>query len=319
MAGIKSFLYLDEYKMYSISSQILEGLTESLINIRGASKEGEERQSGPFGSGRVIAEISQQESQQHERKFLHDYSYTLFERHLKEDRMVPTVTVDNVDDVVASLGNVDFIEVRANPIFNDMNILRETLEGFNDLGEALTYLANAGQIFAARKGVDHLEETTTDRNQRARVRQQRKQLLNIPQMAEDANLRQDPDLLKNLAYLLKFGFRDQFEVQLPVGGFTFSANLKREYLREEEHLLIRKFSRLPDRDFVLFGTVAQAPNLNEDEGYVDGERDPESSVPTHLKEGLMQIVQSLADVEATFTGRLTNEVVIDPIALYREF
>ena len=55
MAGIKSFLYLDEYKMYSISSQILEGLTESLINIRGASKEGEERQSGRL----AVAELLQ--------------------------------------------------------------------------------------------------------------------------------------------------------------------------------------------------------------------------------------------------------------------
>jgi hypothetical protein len=52
--GIKSFLYLDEYKMYSISSQIFEGMTESWVNIRGTSTEEEERQAGPFASGRVI-------------------------------------------------------------------------------------------------------------------------------------------------------------------------------------------------------------------------------------------------------------------------
>jgi hypothetical protein len=28
MDNIKSFIYLDEYKMYSISSQLFEGLTE---------------------------------------------------------------------------------------------------------------------------------------------------------------------------------------------------------------------------------------------------------------------------------------------------
>ena len=54
MPGIKSFLYLDEYKMYSISSQIFEGMTESWVNIRGTSTEEEERQAGPFASGRVI-------------------------------------------------------------------------------------------------------------------------------------------------------------------------------------------------------------------------------------------------------------------------
>ena len=32
MPGIKNFLYLDEYKIYSISSQIFEGITESWVN-----------------------------------------------------------------------------------------------------------------------------------------------------------------------------------------------------------------------------------------------------------------------------------------------
>ena len=167
MSGIKSFLYLDEYKMYSISSQILEGLTESLINVRGTSKEDEERQTGPFGSGRVIAEIWQQESRQHERKYLHDYSYTLFEQHLKHERSVPTVTSDNIEEVVPSLGGINFIEVRSKAIFNDMNILREIIEGFNDLGEALTYLTNAEKIVSAHKAIDKLEETITDRNRKA--------------------------------------------------------------------------------------------------------------------------------------------------------
>ena len=32
MPGIKNFLYLDEYKIYSISSQIFEGITKSWVN-----------------------------------------------------------------------------------------------------------------------------------------------------------------------------------------------------------------------------------------------------------------------------------------------
>ena len=31
MPGIKNFLYLDEYKIYSISSQIFEGITKERI------------------------------------------------------------------------------------------------------------------------------------------------------------------------------------------------------------------------------------------------------------------------------------------------
>ena len=316
MSGIKNFLYLDEYKMYSISSQIFEGLTESLINIRGTSKEEEERQKGPVGSGRVIAEIWQQESQQQERKYLHDYSYTLFEKHLKDNHKVTSVTADSIEEVIPSLEKVNFIEVRATAMFNDMNTLKSTITGFNALGEAFTYLTNFETIATAQKEIDELEGNTKDRNQKARIREKRRELSNIAKMADDAGLRQDPTLLEHLGFLLEYGFQDQFEVRMPVGEYVFSGNLKREYLREDEHLLVRKFSRFPDRDFVLFGIVAQAPTPVEED--VDDKGSQEPSLAGTMKEAVMQLVQIIADVEENFTGRLANEVVVDPIAMYRE-
>ena len=59
MQAIKSFLYLDEYKMYSISSQLFEGLTEFSMDYRGTTNEGEERQSGPIGSGKSYGQYPQ--------------------------------------------------------------------------------------------------------------------------------------------------------------------------------------------------------------------------------------------------------------------
>jgi hypothetical protein len=315
--GIKSFLYLDEYKMYSISSQIFEGITESWISIRGTSTEEEERQSGPFASGRVIAEISQQGSQQQERKYLHDYSYTLFEQHIKANRSIPSITSENIEEFIPALEGINFVEVRATPIFNDMNIILSTIKKFNDLGEAITFFNNAEEIVSSHKTAAELERTTTDRNQRVRVRAQIQQQPNIADLADAAGLRQDPELLDHLAFMLEYGFQDQFEIQMPVGRYIFSANLKREYLREDEHLLVRKFSRLPDRDFVLFGTVAQAPTPADESG--DDTGDSETLEPKNIKQVMMQLIESLSDIEANFTGRLTNEVVVDPIAVYREF
>lgn len=37
-----------------------------------------------------------------------------------------------------------------------------------------------------------------------------------------------------------------------------------------------------------------------------------------IKEALMNLVSHLSNVEATFTGRLSNEIIIDPIALYTD-
>ena len=57
MAAIKNLIYLDEYKMYSISSQLFGGLTEHVINVERSDDEQDERQGGPFGSGRTLADI----------------------------------------------------------------------------------------------------------------------------------------------------------------------------------------------------------------------------------------------------------------------
>ena len=82
-------------------------------------------------------------------------------------------------------------------------------------------------------------------------------------------------------------------------------------------MLVRKFSRVSQKEFVLFGTIAQSP---EGAG-VDAslcEEDTEEAEPPHLKVVIMQFIEALSEMESTFTGRLDNEIVVDPIALYRE-
>ena len=54
MKKLRSFVYLDNYKMYSISSQLFEGLTEYVVRSESKSQRDEESQKGPIGSGRVI-------------------------------------------------------------------------------------------------------------------------------------------------------------------------------------------------------------------------------------------------------------------------
>ena len=54
---IKSFIYLDEEKMYSLSSQIFEGITEYVLNEHSSENQESENQKGPVGSGKVLADI----------------------------------------------------------------------------------------------------------------------------------------------------------------------------------------------------------------------------------------------------------------------
>ena len=118
--------------------------------------------------------------------------------------------------------------------------------------------------------------------------------------------------MDKLAFILDYGFQDQFEVRMPIEPYIFSSSFNREYLRENEHLLVRKYSRLTEKEFVLVGTVAQSSSesINHEE---DGNHEFE-----HLKESIMHLVERLSNLESSFSGKLTNEIIIDPIALYRE-
>ena len=316
MQAIKSFLYLDEYKMYSISSQMFGGLTDYLIDFHGTTDEEEEKQSGPFGSGRVMANILKSESRTQEKKYLHDYSYTLFETHLKEMNKVQTVSKDNITESIGCISRVGFVEVRAKAVFNDMTAIKGTINGFNELGEALAYVTSFKELEDVRLQMEELTSSTTDRNRKAKLRQELKSLKNTEKLATSKGLRHDPEMLANLSLLLDYGFQDQFEVQMTAGEYIFSANLKREHLRENEHLLVRKYSRFPEKHFVLFGTIAQSLSKTTANGAIIESTPGEE--PQHLKEAILRMVEALSTIEDKFVGKLPNEIIVDPIALYCE-
>ena len=113
--------------MYSISSQIFEGITEYLIDYRETTTEENETQKGPIGSGRIMADILKSESGTQEKKYLHDYSYKLFEDYLKESGKILNLSAENIDEDIKEVDNVGFVKVRAKAVFNDVNTLKFTI------------------------------------------------------------------------------------------------------------------------------------------------------------------------------------------------
>lgn len=204
--------------------------------------------------------------------------------------------------------------MRGNVVFNDMKILKSTFNNFNKIGEALSYITNFEKMEEVRKQFEKVAENTKDRNQKAKLKQQLKSSTNIEKLAKDQGLQQDDDFLKHLAFVFDYGFQDQFIVQMPIGEYTFSADCKRDDFREDEHSLVRKYSRFSEKEFVLLGTVAQSsgdPVDYEEVNYEDAKRQPP-------KEAIMDLVGALSVVESQFSGKLENEIIIDPIAVYRE-
>jgi hypothetical protein len=315
---IKSFIYLDEYKMYSISSQIFEGLTEYVINHSKNSKQDLESQEGPVGSGRVLADIISRESSVEERKFLHDYSYNLFEEKLFEDKKVLEIETSNISKELENLDNYEFIKVKGRLLFSDIKLISETISDFNQLGEALVYITNFQNLEQLKQQYSDVLSHAKNRNDKAFAKQAVRKVDDLSAIAQKIGLNMDQGFLDRLKFVLSYGYKEQFEVKVYLSTdngenyYLFSAPLKRNYLKEEEHLIVSKFSRYSEREFAIFGMITQSKGSQADLPIKQGTN------PEDIKQAISQMVLGILNIEKQFVGKVENEILIDPIAVYRE-
>jgi hypothetical protein len=306
----KNLIYLDEEKMYSISSQIFEGITEYILNEEKTVSDRSESQKGPVASGKILADVLRKEKINTEKKYLHDYAYSLFEKHLVGLDKVIEIDDQSTCDVENEIKKYSFIRVDSRSVFNDSRQINELISNFNEFGEAISYVTNYNAISEAKSQFEKAEESTKDRNAKLRLKQDLKNLTSVSKIARETGLQQDPKFLECLSLLLKFGFNDHLEIQQRRKNLLYSSVLKREFLRESEDVIIRKYSRKPEKNIIVFGIITQFS------GGVDIKLNEGDDLG--MKEALMNLVEYLANIEQTFTGRLSNEIVIDPIAVYTE-
>ncbi len=304
---MRLFLYLDEYKLYSFSSQLFRGLVDHVVKISERSRDHRDEASDQKETARIVAEIASEGSTVAEKKFLHDYAYDLFENQLKASSALVDV---GPDACLTDFQQPKFIRVSGPGIFADAPSIHRTMEKFNPMAEALAYVTQNAAVVQAKAEVNQALATTTDRNKRERGKQAL-QRITPKALAETMGIRQDDEFLKQLTYLLKYGYGDQFHVQIPFScnseALLFTAVLNRQALRESEDLLLQKYSRLTDRSLVMVGVPTQAGGPTA-EAPSDGSET--------LRAAMAAMIGYLSGMESQFTGRMEREIVLDPIAIY---
>ncbi|EHI9278356.1 DUF6414 family protein [Vibrio vulnificus] len=311
---IKNFIYLDEEKMYSLSSQLFEGITEYVLNETASDNHESETQKGPVGSGKVLADVIISSSRATEKKFFHDYSYTLFENHLLEEKRVLDLTRSTftLDELKTSITDFSFIKIKAKSTFNDINKITELFSEFNTIGEAIAHVTSFERINTLNAELESLKQQAPDKNKRSKLETEHKELTNLKSLAKKTGLYQDQKFLDNLGLLTKYGFSDQFEITQSIGEAFFTSCLKRDYLRESEDILVKKYSRKTEKEVVILGIISQAFSGNEVK--LSGEGQDYSN----MKAALLNLVDHLTNIENSISGKQDNEVVVDPIAVYFE-
>lgn len=320
------FVYLDEYKLSSISSQIFEGLTEEVIQYSEDTSSQGERQKGKLGSGQLLADIVAETRGRAEKRFLFDYGYTIFEQRLvDEDRVL------DLDHRSRGMAPVDFaarsfIRVTGRMQVTDLAAVNRTAKEFNKMMSAFSYVATNETRTLLREMLN--EQLATAKGQsRNEIQRQIKELQNAHK--EETV---DPLFMEQLTYLLEYGFGDHIEMQVRIpeeagyGRTHFTAVLDREALREPANALVKKYSRQTESAFTVFGVITQhtgdrqSTHFDNETSSVDPGSVPgaEGEAAVHVRAALGQMTGHIHKLEDGFFGRLSNEVIIDPIAVYRE-
>lgn len=307
---IKSFIYLDNDKMYSISSQLFEGLTEYIMQDSKKIATEDDQQKKQSFSGKLMREIYQLEKGSSEKRFFHDYAYSLFEKELIDRNLLCTIEDDGK---LGDMTDKQFVKVHGKAYFNDYRALRETFCRFNEIGSALGYIQCYGPMGEVLKQIDEAALQTSDRNQKAKIKNKKNAVDSIfKKYLQDQGLNVNEKFTENLVKIYEFGYKDMFAVHIPYqeSNIVFATMLNREYLKEKEDSLIAKYSRRTEVEFTIVGLLTQCGG---EKAQIDPDN-PEGS----MKEASLNFTSIISNLEDSFNGRLGNEYIIDPIAIYRE-
>lgn len=304
--NLRSFLYLDEYKLYSFSSQVFSGLTEHVVHTSERSRENDAKRT-LTSSATVVAEIASERSGTQERRFLHDYAYTLFEAALREQALLYSA---DASSSLSDFASARFVCVSGRATLLDTERLGKMVDKINELGESIVYSKMYQEIAEKREQLQGQLQDAKDKNQRARIGQELTQLKDVRRLAKEAGFAHDDEIIKRVSFLLDYGFEKTFQVRIPVdtpdGLLVFSGILKREALRESAHSIGHKYARQTDRPITMVGIVTQAGTSSTvQRGGINS-----------VKEGVVNLVANMGEIEAQFAGCGENEIIVDPIAVY---
>lgn len=321
--SVKSFIYLDTDKMYSISSQLFSGLTDHILTHNTNASTKEDRQKGDVFTGRTMGDIVVQSTDHSEKKFLHDYAYTLFENKLLSAGRVTEIAQKSPDAGLSEISSARFIKATGRITLVDTELVSSTMRNFNDLGYALTLVPMGNSainaLIDAKENAKSTMKGIKDRNLRSKAEHEFRKIPSIRDIAEAKGLHLNEEWLQKMAYMIDYGYSGQLDFIMPLisasGKAFLSAPLDRSMLKEPVKSLVKKYSKNTEKEFTIFGIATQTSPTKEDLMLKYEEQEDQ---PLSIKQAVMNMAFEITNIENMFSDKQSDEYVIDPIAVYLE-
>ncbi|HEY0322437.1 MAG TPA: hypothetical protein VGC66_15890 [Pyrinomonadaceae bacterium] len=323
---VRDFIYVDVERLYSLYSQIFEGVAEQIIqSYMNASTTKDTQKESLLKGGSIEAQVAEA-SRRTENKFLYDHMYNLFEAELRSAILEsPSVTPANFREV---LGRAFLIKVKGAAEIEDYIRLNNIMSKFNEIGEAIAYATVLGEEELS-KAIDQLQENIEqiqDRNAKAKAKEKTKHIDKrtlAKQRAKEVGLYQDEQNVKNLNLISEMFYPEGFDVTIKPdegdGSVVYRGVLDKKWLRVQPNLLRALYGGFVESQWTIVGQITYLPGVElpkqEEAPVKTGETDENPS----MRDPYRNMFRSSRVIERMFLeskGRI--DVVVCPLAIYRE-
>ncbi len=321
---VRDFIYVDGDRLYSLYSQVFEGVAERIIqSYIDELTSTDTQKASPLGGASAATQVAEA-SRRTENRLLYDHMYSQLEAKLTSAITEPTGL--SQDNYVDELSRTFMIKVRGAAEIEDYERLQAFIANFNALGQAIAYagMMSSGALDDV-KSVDLAVGSIKDPNQRARAKHKAKHL-NVKALAGAMGLQQDEQLLSNLKLFGEMFNREGFEVTITpehdAEGIVFRGVLDKRWLRTRPEFLRSLYGINPVANWTMIGQITHLPGVMPRQP--QGEQPPagsgsDSENPS-MRDPFRAMFGSSGAFEKMFLeSHQRTEVVIAPLAVYREY
>lgn len=288
---IRDFIYMDKDRLYSLYSQVFEGVIEAVVDSYSNGIQNNENAKSVIKGATLETQVAEA-STKTENKILYDHMYNLLEKKLS-DVIFHVNALKNIN--IEELRNKTIIKVTGKTSIQDYNRLKRYMDKFNELGKIIAY-ANYNSLSKS-------DQKNT----------------NINELAKTLGLSQDKTLLNNIKTMTEFFNEDGYDVLISANNsndILYRGIINKEYLRVMPDMLRTLYGDEPPMEWTMVGQITYVPQ-NEANEY-DSETN-EINKDLSVSDSYQNMFKSYREVEKVFfEGKEKTRIHIAPIAIYTE-
>lgn len=340
---IRDFIYVDLDRLYSVYSQVFEGVVETIVKSI-AAEEGEirykslateegqepssEKASEAIFTSRRVEDVRASQlaeaSLRTESKVLYDHMYNILEARLRSSILVPEAV--GRQNFEAIFRRMPLVRVTGHVRMEDYPDFSKFLGKWNEFADAVA----GGHIEQMRDQIEAAKNTiksVKNRDEKARLKKWLERYNNPRKVAEKLGLTKDEKTLDNLKLVADVFKHNAFDIILtrPIDkdGVAFRAILEREGLRKDPTMLRGLYGgSVVSSDWHIIGFITFVPQpeeLSVAEEQPKEETEETDVLDRGIRGSFSHMFERFDDLEKTFIQSAESlEMHISPIVIYRE-